>query len=577
VLCDGRNGVGVGIGSVREWVLVAEFGGSADETHLKMGRSLVETVLDQSSLVTTLPRDQVDRGLQLSGRSGSAAVTEDVARELAVRGSIGAVVTGQIDRAGSTYSVLLRVMDPENGTIVTAVNGLAMGDDRLIPVTDSLARSLREGLGEQADQIRSDRPLVEVATPSFEAYQKFVQANELNASLNPAGARRIAREALALDPDFAAAYRLVGYTFFNVGQRDSAVAAFEEARRRPERLTDQERLELEAFTAFVLDGDAELALGAYEQLLAVNPNNPPARTGRGGVLFLLGRFEEALNEFRRVVEISPFGPTPLNLSNIFGTLLNLRRVGEADSIWRMMEGETRRDAEIELALVAEEWSRAERLASALYNDPSTPRFMAMPVGLWLSSALSARGAVTAADSVLRASSDRALEAGAPEDAVILERTRWLLTLSTDGAVGDIRDVSWTDRGDDSDLAAAARSTVAGEWSVVVRLLGPRAAAGQETGIPGTVLERWLVASAYEHLENADSAAHYYELVVNPARINWLERFRHGVTFTSGHARLANVYELVGRTDDAARHRAVVAELWSGADPGLLSKLIGQAP
>ena len=553
----------------REWVIVAEFGGSAAPSHLKMGRSLVGTVLDQSRVVTTLPSDQVRRGLELTSRPATTTLTVDVARELAIRGSIGAVVTGQIDRAGSTYSVLLRVMDPNDGAILAAANGLAGGDDRLIPVTDSLARALRAGLGEQASQIRADRPLVEVMTPSLEAYRKFVQALELNAADNWTAARQLAQEALELDPDFAAAYRLIGYTFYNVGQSDSADAAFEEARSRPDRLTDQERLGLEALTAFVIDGDAEGALGTYEQLLTVNPNIPLAHTGLGNVLFMLGRWEEALDEFRTAAELSPFGASQLILGNIFGTLLNLRRVTEADSVWRMLEGVTRRDGEIELALAHQGWARAEALAQARYEDPATPGYEALPVGLWLSSALAARGAVTVADSVLDVSHDRALSAGFPDDAGMLLRARWLLALASGSAVGQVSDLSWIEAEEvNPGFAQAASHAISGEWSRVVELLAQRAASGQRTGIPGTLAERWLVATAYQRLGHPDSAAFYYELVVDPPRIDWLDRFRHGITFTFGHQRLAAVYEAEGQDDLARRHRRIVADLWAAADEEL---------
>ena len=99
-------------------------------------------------------------------------------------------------------------------------------------------------------------------------------------------------------------------------------------------------------------------------------------------------------------------------------------------------------------------------------------------------------------------------------------------------------------------------------------MAPRAAAGQRTGIPGTLAERWLVASAYQRLGQLDSAAHYYELVVNPLRIDWLERFRHGITFTFGHQRLAAVYEALGQADETRRHRRIVADLWANADEEL---------
>jgi len=585
----------------RDWILVAGFVGSAEPAHLAMAQGLVATVLDQSSVVATLPSDQIQRGLVLAGRSDTSALTPPLARELAVRGAIGAVVNGQIDRAGQTYSVILRVVNANDGSVVAAANGMAMDDDALIPIIDSLARSLLAPLGERHEVQAAHRPLVEVATPSFAAYRKYAEATEFHAQRNWLAARRLAREALVLDPEFAAAFRLLGYTYFNSGQFDSARIAFGEARRRPERLTEQERLNLDAFTTYVIDGDADAALTAYDQLLALNPTLPTAQTQRAGVLFLLGRYEEALAGYYTAIDLSPFGPSQLNLSNLFGTLLNLGRVEEADSILELLESETRRTSAVELALAHHQWTEAEEMARALYEDPSTPPFLAMPAGIWLSSALSVRGAVDAADSVLRRSRDVALRAGIPEDAVALEETRLLLWLVSGRPVVAPVDVSWPSGGEGTLLgaewkAAAGDSTGArvlwnsadptgaasvhrsmvdglaaygtGNWPGVITALRARAARGTRTGTPGTQLERWLVATAFERAGMPDSAITYFTLVVEPQRIDWLERFRHGVAFTFAHYRLARLYRDLGQSAEGVRHARLAADLWTTPDAAI---------
>ena len=590
----------------RDWILVAEFEGSVDAPHLRMARELVRTVLDQSAIIATVPRDQLRRGLSLAGKPDTTLLVQDVARELAVRGSIRSVLTGQIDRAGQTYSVLLRVVDAKDGAVLVAENGLASGDDQLIQTIDIVARALREGLGEQRSVIRANRPLIEVATPSFEAYSKYAEASELHDLRNWDAARQLAREALALDPDFAAAYRLVGLTFFNSGQFDSAKTAFLEARRRPERLTDQERLTFEALSAWIIDGDLTAALRTYDQLLALNPSLPRAQNNRAAILFLFGRYEEALAGYRRAEEVSPFGPPSYNLSNQFGTLLNLRQVDEAENILALLEVETRRSAEVELALAKYDWSEAERLGTAIQQDPATPVHEAVPVATWLASALSARGAVIAADVALSKARDRAMEAGITEDVVSAERSRLLLMLVSGRDAAALSDEGWSDEsvegvilkalwsaatGDTTtsasllqavrqsggserglELVEAMIFSAGGQWDSVVSTLAPTAQTGEQIGIPGTHLERWVVARAYEQLNRLDSAAAYLNLIVEPSRIDWQERFRHGIPYSFAHRRLAILNRRLGREADAERHWKIFSEAWRNADPELLPLL-----
>jgi Protein kinase domain len=80
-----------GFPAPRPWVIVADFEGTADLSYRRAARDLASTVLDQSTVAATLPVEQMRRGLELAGKPDTTTVTEAVARELAVRGSIGSV------------------------------------------------------------------------------------------------------------------------------------------------------------------------------------------------------------------------------------------------------------------------------------------------------------------------------------------------------------------------------------------------------------------------------------------------------------------------------------------------------
>ena len=58
-----------GLSAPRPWVIVSDFEGTADPSYRRAARDLVSTVLDQSSVVATLPAEQIRRGLDLAGQA----------------------------------------------------------------------------------------------------------------------------------------------------------------------------------------------------------------------------------------------------------------------------------------------------------------------------------------------------------------------------------------------------------------------------------------------------------------------------------------------------------------------------
>jgi len=124
-----------------EWILVAEFEGPRDEPDIaRAAQGLTAAALDQSSIVMTVPRDQLGQALEQAGRPDSARVDGRLARELAYRNGIRAVLEGRVNRVGKGFSAVLRLSDSGSDSTLITVSGSARDGDALIPALDRLAR-----------------------------------------------------------------------------------------------------------------------------------------------------------------------------------------------------------------------------------------------------------------------------------------------------------------------------------------------------------------------------------------------------------------------------------------------------
>jgi serine/threonine-protein kinase len=349
----------------RPWTVVAEFEGTADPSYLTTFRTILSDELSRSTVVAPLPRDQIRRGLELAGRPDTTSLREDVARQLAVRGSIRTIVTAQVDRVGSSYSVLARVLDAESGTVVVSDRRVAEGDDELLPVLERTARGLRAGLGESADAIRATRPLAEVSTPSFQAYQKYVEALRLrNDELDFAGSKRLVQEALEIDPGFAAAWLLLRQNYNAFRHYDSMPVALEQAKRHRDRLTEAEQWDLVAHDTLF----SEAKTAALERALEADPNNL-VRYRRLANRIAGADPERALNLLDRAASISPFGLYQLGHRLRTSLLIGLGRTSEAREYANYVEPENVRRWYLQLAAMRDaDWVAAESLAVEIDFD-----------------------------------------------------------------------------------------------------------------------------------------------------------------------------------------------------------------
>src|SRR5206468_9596659 len=134
--------------------------------------------LQQSSYVSVFPRSRVQQTLMRMQRAPATAgafhLDEALAREVAQREGIRAIVTGTIDRIDSSYMLTARLVDATTGVAIAAESRVAKHRGDVIEAMDDLVRRLRRHIGESESAIAMhDLPLPQATTRSLEALRKY--------------------------------------------------------------------------------------------------------------------------------------------------------------------------------------------------------------------------------------------------------------------------------------------------------------------------------------------------------------------------------------------------------------------
>jgi serine/threonine-protein kinase len=294
-----RSSEGLGFAE-RDWILISDLENSTGEEVFDRSLNTALTVaVDQSRYVNVYPRSRVEETLRRMGRDSVPALDEALAREVAVRENLKAVLVFDISRLEETYLLSTRVLAPESGVAVHSETVQVDGKAGVLEGVDDLARRLRANLGESLSAIQERSiPLPQATTSSLEALKNYVDGSVAWSESRWEEARSLWQEAVTEDSMFAWAHASLGMAANWLNGFGSGQPHFERALGLLDRVTEKERLWIRSL---IEDGEPMVeTLRIYTQLF---PDDRDAWYNLGNGLRSLLRHQEALDAYARALEI----------------------------------------------------------------------------------------------------------------------------------------------------------------------------------------------------------------------------------------------------------------------------------
>ncbi len=262
---------------------------------------------EQTPLLRVMSPGQVREGLLRMQRSPDVPLTPELARELAVREGVRALLLGEVNTAGRGAIVSVRLVAPDSEESLVALRETAADSSGIIQAVDRLSNRLRERMGESLRTIRSGESLEQVSTASLPAlrhYTQAVRAIDRERDL-PAGIALL-EDAIAADSTFAMAWRKLGVTLRNQeGNSERAVEALTRAYENSDRLSERERLLARGAYHTAVTQDQDRAMAAYRAVLDRYPLDGTALNNLAVILGDRGDLSGAEALYRRALEAHP--------------------------------------------------------------------------------------------------------------------------------------------------------------------------------------------------------------------------------------------------------------------------------
>jgi tetratricopeptide (TPR) repeat protein len=296
--------VAQGVLDERDPVLLAEFDNrTSDETLGSVVTDALRVDLLESQVVTLVDDALVSETLRRMGRNTASAVTSEIAREVAVREGIKAVIEGDVSSVGGGYLLAVEIVSAADGSSLAAFRETAESDAELLPAIDRLSQKLRERAGESLRDIRAGEPLEAVTTSSLDALKMYVQAERLYDEGDRLGAIDLLEDAVARDSTFAMAWRKLAVIYSNIGgEADAVRRASSAAYQHRDRLTERERYLAEAYYHDQVTLDYEARADAYRRVLEIQPDDATALNNLAIHYGNRGEWDRAIELYVRAIE-----------------------------------------------------------------------------------------------------------------------------------------------------------------------------------------------------------------------------------------------------------------------------------
>jgi TolB-like protein/class 3 adenylate cyclase len=242
---------------------------------------------------------------------GKAVDIKKVGRELGVR----YVLEGSVRKAGGKVRITGQLIEAATGAHLWADRFDGPLDD-IFELQDKITSSVVAAIAprlEQAEIERSERKPTE-SLDAVDLYYRAIQSFRRFARQGNEEALRLARQAISLDPSFAAAYG-VALACYNQRRDENRIKDDEVAEGKQYALR---AIEVGADDAFALAraahffstvlGDPGTADVIADQAIAVNPNLAEAQRIRGWTSIWLGQHERAIEQFHYAMRLNPLDP-----------------------------------------------------------------------------------------------------------------------------------------------------------------------------------------------------------------------------------------------------------------------------
>ncbi len=241
-----------------------------DKDHTgEMLTNLLITSLFQAKNLEVISRERLYDIQKEFGHTEAKSIAPSLATQIAQRAGVSMMLLGSVLQQQPNLTVTFRLIEVKSGKILSTQRLAGFSNNQIFPLVDSMAVLVRNDLKLTPASATEAKSVAEVTTGSPEAYRSYLAGIELAKKFYQVEARAAFRRAIELDTGFAMAYFQLAFT---VGTDAPEKAALKKAWQLKGRVTERERLQIQAAYVKWIENNPQKSAEILEKLLQKYPH-----------------------------------------------------------------------------------------------------------------------------------------------------------------------------------------------------------------------------------------------------------------------------------------------------------------
>ena len=294
-------------------VLVADFrNNTSDSVFDGTLEPTFNLALEGASFINAYSRGDARKTAALL-KPGVTALDESLARLVAQREGVSAVVSGSISPEHQGYKIVARAVDSVTGKVISTQHISVQNKDDVLHSVGVLAAKLRQVLGDATPESAQLLQMATFSSSSLDASHEYALGRDLSDRGKYEEAARYYSRAIELDPNMGRAYAALANLDNNTGQTADAAKHYDMAMTRIDRMSDREKYRTRA-EYFLFKREPREAIQQYSALVRQFPADTSAHSNMALAYFEMRDFPMALQEGRLAVQYA--GRSVLERNNL---------------------------------------------------------------------------------------------------------------------------------------------------------------------------------------------------------------------------------------------------------------------
>jgi serine/threonine protein kinase/predicted Zn-dependent protease len=310
---------------------------SGDESLDHWRKALCELLiadLTQSKYIRVLSSDKLLDILNDLNQIEAKSFSSKVLKEVAVRGGSTHILRGGFIKAGEQFRIDAILQEAATMESIGSDRIEGRGEESFLTMVDELTRKVKAHFELSAEEIAGDidEEIKKITTSSPEALKYYIEGRKHHLTRDYMKSIELMEKVVAIDPDFAMAYRSLAVSYGNIGFRPRRKEYMKKALELSDRLPARERYLIGGDFYSSSEKTYDKAIEAYMQLLELYPDDPTGNHNISTIYSDTGKKQKAIEHYeinRKSNNLSLLGYG--NLASVY------RQVGSYDKAREVLE------------------------------------------------------------------------------------------------------------------------------------------------------------------------------------------------------------------------------------------------